>query len=434
MNIPFQQCPFTAASEKAINGTNKSINDMTYGLPVVMPQESKEATIESDAAQPAQAYEISTQTDAATNYTLDEAETFLRQFAEERKQREETYQARLHEVRESIKQTGAYQHSTEELNFGATVAWRNSTRCIGRLYVKTLKVLDMRHANTAQEVFDACVEHLHFATNGGDIRSTITIFRQAEPNGSSIRIFNSQLIRYAGYQQPDSSVIGDPANVAFTKFAQKLGWQGKGTPFDVLPLVIHIPGQPLQFFELPRDVIMEVEMEHPDYSWFRELRLRWHAVPVVSDMRLEIGGISYPAAPFNGWYMGTEIGARNFGDEERYNMLPVIARRMGLDTSANSTLWRDRALVELNVAVLRSFDQANVKMVDHHTASDLFMHHVHQEAKLGRCTYADWAWITPPISGSATKVFHQPFEDATVTPNFFYQICTSPALLGCQKK
>ena len=76
---------------------------------------------------------------------------------------------------------------------------------------------------------------------------------------------------------------------------------------------------------------------------------------MISDMRLEIGGISYTAAPFNGWYMGTEIGARNLADHDRYNLLPAVAEMMDLDTSRNGTLWKDKALVELNVAVLHSF-------------------------------------------------------------------------------
>ena len=65
-------------------------------------------------------------------------------------------------------------------------------------------------------------------------------------------------------------------------------------------------------------------------------------------MCLEIGGVCYPAAPFNGWYMGTEIGARNLADHDRYNQLPEIAARMGLDTARDRSLWRDQALVELN--------------------------------------------------------------------------------------
>ena len=99
-------------------------------------------------------------------------------------------------------------------------------------------------------------------------------------------------------------------------------------------------------------------LTHPEHGWFAELGLRWHAVPVISNMRLTIGGVNYPLAPFNGWYMGTEIGARNLADPDRYDMLPMVAARMGLDTSRESTLWRDRALVELNRAVLWSFEQA----------------------------------------------------------------------------
>ncbi len=39
-------------------------------------------------------------------------------------------------------------------------------------------------------------------------------------------------------------------------------------------------------------------------------------------MQLEIGGMKFPAATFSGWYMGTEV-ARDLGDANRYNKLPV---------------------------------------------------------------------------------------------------------------
>ncbi|TWF77563.1 nitric oxide synthase oxygenase subunit [Pseudonocardia hierapolitana] len=89
--------------------------------------------------------------------------------------------------------------------------------------------------------------------------------------------------------------------------------------------------------------------------------------------RLEIGGVTYPAAPFNGWYLGTEIGARNLVDADRYDLLPVIAERLGLDTSSERTLWRDRALVEMVRAVQDSFDLAGVTMADHHNESRRFL-------------------------------------------------------------
>lgn len=40
-------------------------------------------------------------------------------------------------------------------------------------------------------------------------------------------------------------------------------------------------------------------------------------------MLLEVGGLEFPACPFNGWYMGTEIGVRDLCDTQRYNILEV---------------------------------------------------------------------------------------------------------------
>ena len=82
-------------------------------------------------------------------------------------------------------------------------------------------------------------------------------------------------------------------------------------------------------------VLVEVPIEHPDYKWFGDLQIKWYAVPIISNMKLEIGGITYPAAPFNVWYMGTEIGARNLADEYLYNMLPKIGSLMGLDIESH---------------------------------------------------------------------------------------------------
>ena len=70
--------------------------------------------------------------------------------------------------------------------------------------------------------------------------------------------------------------------------------------------------------------------------------------------------------------MGTEIGARNLADESRYNMLPQIGNLMGLDIKSNISLWKDRALLELNTAVLHSFKEDGVSIVDHHTAAQQF--------------------------------------------------------------
>lgn len=331
--------------------------------------------------------------------------------------------ARLAEIQAEIARTGTYQQTSAELTYGARVAWRNNTRCIGRLHWQTLAVRDMRHLTTAEEVFLALLDHLRFATNGGKIRSTITIFAPAFPGQEGIRIWNPQLIRYAGYRQPDGTIIGDPLQADFTDLLRHMGWRGgAGTPFDVLPIVIKLPDQPPRMFELPADLVLEVPLSHPDYAWFAELGLKWHALPVISNMRMEIGGISYTAAPFNGWYMGTEIGARNLGDTGRYNLLPLIAEKMGLDTRSDRSLWRDRALVELNVAVLSSFAAHGVTVVDHHTASRQFLLHDAREKRNGRAVPAHWTWLVPPISGSASPLFHiTTYKNTKLKPNFFYQ-------------
>ena len=132
-------------------------------------------------------------------------------------------------------------------------------------------------------------------------------------------------------------------------------------------------------------------------------------------------GIEYPAAPFNGWYMETEIGSRNFGDVNRYNMLPVIAEKLNLNRKSKTNLWKDRALIELNRAVLHSFKKAGIRITDHHTASKQFMQFCKKEEQSGREVMADWSWIVPPMSGSSMDVFHNMWANNVKEPNFYYQ-------------
>jgi nitric-oxide synthase len=328
---------------------------------------------------------------------------------------------RVAEVRAQIERYGTYAHTTPELTFGARVAWRNSSRCIGRLYWRSLRVRDRRHVTSAAQVAGESFAHLREATNGGRVRPTLTVFAPTTPERPGPRIWNEQLIRYAGYRQSDGTVVGDPRYADFTGAVRNLGWSGgPGTSFDVLPLVVQVPGEHPRLFDLPRDVVLEVPLSHPRHRWFSELGLRWHAVPAISNMCLEIGGICYPAAPFNGWYMGTEIGARNLADIHRYDVVPTVARRLGLDTTTERSLWRDQVLVELNVAVLHSFDAAGVTIADHHTESRRFLTHLAMEQRAGRITPADWSWIVPPISGAATAVFHRYYDNADLRPNYVH--------------
>jgi len=249
----------------------------------------------------------------------------------------------------------------------------------------------------------------------------VSVFAPESTDRPKIRIWNRQLIGYAGYLQPDGSILGDPLNRHFTERIEELGWKApERGRFNLLPLVIEMDGA-IRWFDLPVDAVLEVPIRHPRYDWFEELNLKWFVLPVVSGMRLEIGGISFPAAPFSGWYVGSEVGARDLADTNRYDALPAVAQRLGLDTGSNRSLWKDRALVELNDAVLWSFAEADVAMVDHHTVTRQFLMHEKKETKAGRRVYADWSWIVPPISGGTTPVFHRKFKHRTLSPNFFPQ-------------
>ncbi|WP_456272094.1 nitric oxide synthase oxygenase [Bacillus sp. AK031] len=351
---------------------------------------------------------------------LQEAISFIEFCHRELGRKEEEIKDRILQVKNEIEKTGTYEHTFEEIEHGAKMAWRNSNRCIGRLFWDSMHVRDARSASTEGEIFSELEAHLKYASNGGKIRPTITIFRPSMQNEPDIRIWNHQLLRYAGYRDKHG-IIGESSSLDFTQKCEEIGWKGKGTHFDILPWVVQIGDRKPVWKEAPREDIIEVRLKHPEYSWFTDLHLKWYGVPIISDMRLEIGGISYKAAPFNGWYMETEIGARNLADEGRYNMLPKVASCMGLDTSKMSTLWKDKALVELNIAVLHSFKEAGVSIVDHHTAAQQFKTFENKERQAGRKLTGDWTWLIPPVSPATTHIFHKGYKNEWKSPNYFYQ-------------
>ena len=55
--------------------------------------------------------------------------------------------SRLDSVLKSIQVTGTYEHTVPELAFGAQLAWRNASRCIGRISWSNLQVLNLNAIN-----------------------------------------------------------------------------------------------------------------------------------------------------------------------------------------------------------------------------------------------------------------------------------------------
>jgi len=356
---------------------------------------------------------------------VEETRSFYRQIALEMPQAHVNWRSRLHEVEKVLNDTGTYLKTPLELTYAARIAWRNNIRCIGRRHWRSLKVRDMRHIERVDDVFEALVEHLREATNGGAIVPLMSVFSRERINGKWIKILNYQLVRYAGYRSSSGRVLGDPESVALTRLALELGWKppSQVSRFDVLPILIQDHAGRISVFELPKrsEVVLEIPIRHPEFEWFEQLGLKWYAVPAICNMVLDAGGLKYPTTTFNGWYMGTEIASRNLGDVGRYNVLPRIGEMMGLPTSNDRSLWRDRALVELNVAVLDSFERLNVRIVDHHSASKEFIDFEQREAREGRRVCGDWTWLVPPLSGSACPVFHRSYSEDVEKPGLFYR-------------
>ena len=82
---------------------------------------------------------------------LAEAESFLALFHAENPGAG-SLSERMRQVRREIESGGTYRHTTAELTFAARVAWRNSARCIGRLYWRSLRVRDCREMSTAAQI------------------------------------------------------------------------------------------------------------------------------------------------------------------------------------------------------------------------------------------------------------------------------------------
>ena len=72
-----------------------------------------------------------------------EAEEFIWQVHRENPKLGEP-EPRLDQIRTQIDAIGTYAHTRQELVYGARMAWRNASRCIGRVYWNSLVVRDHR--------------------------------------------------------------------------------------------------------------------------------------------------------------------------------------------------------------------------------------------------------------------------------------------------
>jgi nitric-oxide synthase len=249
--------------------------------------------------------------------------------------------------------------TTEQLSWAARVAWANADKGIGRLRWRGLQVRDLRGVTDPDAVASGLAEHLRVATRDGRIRSVATVL---DPG---VEILNDQLVGYAGYRQADGTILGDPRHLELTTLALRAGWPGGRPvdggrllpgPFDVLPLLLRVHDGPVIAYELSPERVLEVNLEHPGYAWFAELGLRWYAVPALSRHRLHFTDmLAYPVA-FSGFYVAFEMACRELSDQNRYNVLPTIARCLGPEGGVS---MQEAARV-LHQAILHSFGRAGM--------------------------------------------------------------------------
>ena len=95
---------------------------------------------------------------------------------------------------------------------------------------------------------------------------------------------------------------------------------------------------------------------------------------------------------------------------------------MGLDSTNNMTLWKDRVALELNIAILHSFAKQGVAIVDQHSCSEQFMIHMNKEFKTRGGCPSDWVWLNPSQSGSLCPIYHQEMLHYHLTPAYKRQV------------
>jgi nitric oxide synthase oxygenase domain/subunit len=138
---------------------------------------------------------------------------------------------RMAMVKTSIQETGTYEHTFDELEHGARVAWRNAPKCSNRKYWQQLKLLDARDVSSNEGMYSACMAHLAKAMACGSSEAYVTVFRPVTPGkDDGPQIWNDQLLSYAAYRKPISidafaerrhsfvgeEILGDPKNVSIS--------------------------------------------------------------------------------------------------------------------------------------------------------------------------------------------------------------------------
>jgi len=354
---------------------------------------------------------------------LTEAKKFYKQVADELNWSDKALELRMSEIKSEVSVTGTYTQTGEEIEIGARLAWRNSSKCIGRISWNTLQVRDCRHLFSPDTIFREIEEHIKIASGGPNIQSVMTVFRpQLSHETWGMRFWSSQLYRYAGYEQKNGEVLGDPANAEFTEYLINSKLWSPPSPrssFDLLPLVLKMPMVHKPFvYELKPNLVHEVSLDHPQHPAIKDLNLKWSSIPAITNFKMNLGGIKYPCMPFNGWFLSTEI-ARNL--LERYNLTNSLANAMKI--SLDDRMLAQKVSAELENVILHSFEKNGYTIVDPMTIGKSFLTHCKRERQSERECPAQWSWIGGLV-GPTNPTWHLEMRDFKIDP--LYDYCCDP--------
>lgn len=128
-----------------------------------------------------------------------------------------TWKTPLSDIVEQGQRWASLSHATNTLAEHLLAAAAHSDE--GVYIWKSPTVADSNVLFSMQWLMNAILSWQHWLFWGALIccRSAITIFPARTDGKHDFRVWNSQLIRYAGYKQPDGQILGDPANVEFTE-------------------------------------------------------------------------------------------------------------------------------------------------------------------------------------------------------------------------
>lgn len=139
-----------------------------------------------------------------------EAEEFCMLYHSEKKLSDEVKDRRWSQILASIRATGTYELSSEELEHGAKVSWRNAPKCPNRSKWEELTVKDCRGITTNEEAFHNILDLFEESITSGATITRMAVFPAKGSNQvQGPRIWNGMLLRFAGYRLEDGTILGN---------------------------------------------------------------------------------------------------------------------------------------------------------------------------------------------------------------------------------